>query len=90
MHIQTGEILGKNESGEIRIKGPHVMKGYYGNEQATADAFDEDGWLCTGDVGYYDADGDFFIVDRIKDFIKYKSSQVTCHNCCRNSRIRVF
>lgn len=52
------------------------MKGYYNNNEETQKAIDEDGWLHTGDVGYYDKDGDFFIVDRIKDLIKYKGFQV--------------
>ena len=52
------------------------MKGYFGNEKATAAAFDKDGWLRTGDLGYYDEEGDFFIVDRVKELIKYKGYQV--------------
>ena len=52
------------------------MKGYLNNAEATANAIDADGWLHTGDVGYADADGFFFIVDRLKEFIKYKAYQV--------------
>lgn len=52
------------------------MKGYYGNEKATAETLDKNGWLRSGDIGYYDEDGDFFIVDRAKELIKYKSFQV--------------
>ena len=56
------------EYGEIVIKGPNVMKGYYNNPQATAETI-VDGWLRTGDMGYMDDDGYFFIVDRKKDMI---------------------
>jgi len=57
------------ERGEICIKGPNVMKGYWKNAQATADVMTADGFLRTGDVGYMDADGFVFIVDRIKDML---------------------
>jgi long-chain acyl-CoA synthetase len=57
------------ERGEICIKGPNVMKGYWHNPQATADVMTADGYLRTGDVAYMDADGYVFIVDRIKDML---------------------
>lgn len=53
-----------------------VMKGYYKNPQATKETFTEDGWLKSGDLGYYDEDKYFFIVDRLKELIKYKGYQV--------------
>lgn len=68
--METGENLGRNGIGEIYIRGPLVMKGYYGNEKATAVAIDADGWLRSGDIGYYDDDGDLFIVDRAKEIMK--------------------
>ncbi|XP_022817593.1 4-coumarate--CoA ligase 1-like [Spodoptera litura] len=74
--IDTRKRLGPNENGEICLKGPLIMKGYYGNAEATRDVFDEEGYLKTGDVGYYDKDGCFFIVDRLKELIKYKGHQV--------------
>lgn len=77
VHPETRKTLGKNEVGEICIKGPAVMKGYFGNEKATDETIDCDGWLHSGDLGYYDDDGDFFIVDRLKELIKYKSYQVS-------------
>lgn len=52
------------------------MKGYIGDESATKQAIDKDKWLHTGDVAYYDEDGFFFIVDRLKELIKYKAFQV--------------
>lgn len=52
------------------------MKGYYNDEKSTKATIDKDGWLHTGDVGYYDEDGYFYIVDRIKELIKYKGYQV--------------
>ena len=56
-------------TGEIVIQGPHVMRGYYKNDQATAEAFTPDGWLRTGDLGHRDADGFFFVTGRIKELI---------------------
>lgn len=55
--------------GEIAIRGPNVMRGYYKNPQATAQAFTPDGWLRTGDLGHRDADGFFFVTGRIKELI---------------------
>ena len=73
---ETGEDLGIDEDGEIWIRGPQVMKGYLNNPEATALAIDEEGWLRTGDIGHVDADDHFFIVDRLKELIKYKGFQI--------------
>ena len=62
--------------GELWIRGPQVMKGYLNNEEATASTIDSDGWLHTGDVAHFDSDGHIYIVDRIKELIKYKGFQV--------------
>ncbi|MEU9549442.1 4-coumarate--CoA ligase family protein [Streptomyces werraensis] len=71
-----GKDLGPGESGEILIRGPQVMKGYLGRPDATAAMIDGDGWLHTGDVGHVDDDGWLFVVDRVKELIKYKGFQV--------------
>lgn len=57
------------EPGELMIRGPIVMLGYFGNPEATAEAIEPDGWLHTGDVATRDATGHFFVVDRRKDMI---------------------
>ncbi|MFI8832432.1 4-coumarate--CoA ligase family protein [Streptomyces afghaniensis] len=71
-----GKDLPAGESGEILIRGPQVMKGYLGRPDATAAMIDTDGWLHTGDVGHVDTDGWLFVVDRVKELIKYKGFQV--------------
>ncbi|XP_075233966.1 uncharacterized protein LOC142331766 [Lycorma delicatula] len=75
--LTTGENLPPHKSGELWVKGPQVMAGYLKNEKATKETIDEDGWLHTGDVAYYDEDGYFYIVDRTKELIKVKGNQVS-------------
>jgi long-chain acyl-CoA synthetase len=71
----AGEEVADGELGEILIKGPNVMKGYFGNPAATAEAI-HDGWLHSGDIGYRDADGYYFLVDRVKDMINVSGFKV--------------
>jgi len=72
----SGEELGPNQEGELWVRGPQVMMGYLNNLEATARTIDDEQWLHTGDIGYADEDGHFFIVDRMKELIKYKGFQV--------------
>ena len=71
-----GEDQGVGGEGELWVRGPQVMKGYFGNASATDATIDSEGWLHTGDVGVFDEDGHLRIVDRVKELIKYKGFQV--------------
>jgi fatty-acyl-CoA synthase len=64
-----GQSLANGERGEICVKGPNVMKGYWNRPEATDEAIDKNGWFHTGDVGYFDEDNFLFICDRIKDMV---------------------
>ncbi|XP_011143611.1 4-coumarate--CoA ligase 2 [Harpegnathos saltator] len=70
------DVSGPGQTGELWIRGPHVMKGYLNNEVATKETLTEDKWLKTGDIAYYDEDYDFYITDRLKELIKVKGFQV--------------
>lgn len=73
---EKGEELGDDQEGELLFRGPSIMKGYYNNPKANAEVF-VDGWMRTGDVGKYNSkSNEFFILDRIKELIKYKGYQV--------------
>ena len=76
LDLETGESLGPRMEGEICVRGPQIMKGYLNNPEATASTIDAEGWLHTGDIGHVDEDGQFYIVDRLKELIKYKGFQV--------------
>ncbi|ABK48615.1 MULTISPECIES: long-chain-fatty-acid--CoA ligase FadD [Shewanella] len=65
----AGNVLPQGETGELFGKGPQIMKGYWQRPEETAKVIDKDGWLATGDIGYMDEQGFFYIVDRKKDMI---------------------
>lgn len=66
--LENGEEAPKGEAGELCVKGPQVMQGYYNRPEATAECL-KDGWFATGDIATYDDEGFFYIVDRKKDMI---------------------
>jgi long-chain acyl-CoA synthetase len=70
--------VGVGETGEVLIRGPIVVQGYWGKPEATAAAITEDGWLRTGDLGHLDEDGYLFITDRAKDMIIRGGENVYC------------
>jgi len=74
--VETHEDVDTGERGEIWIRGPQVMKGYLNRPDATAETIDEEGWLRTGDVAKIDEEERVYIVDRVKELIKYKGHQV--------------
>ncbi|XP_078043387.1 luciferin 4-monooxygenase-like [Augochlora pura] len=74
--VQTGECLGPNRQGELWAKTHNVMSGYYKNPTATAEILDKDGWIHTGDLAYYNDEGEIYIVDRLKEIIKYRGHQI--------------
>ena len=70
------DLMPVGERGEVWIKGPQIMKGYLNQAEETADTL-RDGWLRTGDVGYMDDQGHFFLVDRLKDLIPVSYTHLT-------------
>jgi acyl-CoA synthetase (AMP-forming)/AMP-acid ligase II len=74
--VVSGDEVDCGKEGELLIRGPQIMKGYLNRPEETAACLDPDGWYHTGDVGFVDGDGYFFIVDRTKELIKYKGMQV--------------
>ncbi|XP_002409271.4 4-coumarate--CoA ligase 1 [Ixodes scapularis] len=74
--INTGTTLGPFEHGEIRVQSKSAMKSYYKKPQATAEVLGQDGWIKTGDLGYYDKEGHLYFVERLKEMIKCMDNQV--------------
>ncbi|XP_016768747.1 4-coumarate--CoA ligase 1 isoform X3 [Apis mellifera] len=75
--IETGKTLGPNQTGELCAKTWTMMTGYHKNCEATKNIFDKNGWLHSGDLAYYNENGEVFIVDRLKEIIKYKGYQIS-------------
>jgi acyl-CoA synthetase (AMP-forming)/AMP-acid ligase II len=73
---ETGKDVAMGERGELWVRGPNVMKGYRNNVKATQETIDSEGWLHTGDIAVVDEHQNFYIVDRLKELIKYKGFQV--------------
>lgn len=74
--IDSLKPLGVGETGEIWLRGPSIMRGYWNQSAATSDILVGDGWMRTGDIGYFDSDQRVYLVDRLKELIKYKARQV--------------
>ena len=74
--IGTEEEVPMGEIGELMVRGPQVMKGYWNNPKETAACLNPDGWLHTGDIGRFDDEGYLYLIERMKEMIKYKGYQV--------------
>lgn len=76
LSVDDDRELGPGETGELLIRGPQIMRGYWNRPEDTAETITQDGWLRTGDIGQFDDEGYVYIVDRKKELIKYKGYQV--------------
>lgn len=74
--IDSHKPLGPGKCGEVWLRGPNMMKGYWSQPTATTETLLADGWMRTGDIGYFDSDQCVYLVDRLKELIKYNAYQV--------------
>lgn len=72
-----GRRQGPNVDGELYVKTTFRFLGYWGDDMATAETVDKDGWLHTGDIGHFDENGFLYVVDRKKDILKYRNYQIS-------------
>ncbi|KAK5640634.1 hypothetical protein RI129_011445 [Pyrocoelia pectoralis] len=72
--METGKVLGPNQQGELRVKATFQCKGYF--NQDSSEMFDSEGFLKTGDLGYYNEENCFFITNRIKESFKYQGNHI--------------
>lgn len=85
----TKETLGPNKAGEIYMRCSRIMKGYVNNVSETKNDIDEDGFLHTGDLGYFDEEGYLFLIGRIKEVIKYKGFQVCTYTYYYHTKVEL-
>lgn len=83
--VKSKKSLGPNAIGELCVKSIGLMKCYVGNPETTKEAIDDEGWLHTGDLGYYDDNEFLYVVDRIKDVIYIMG----CEHVSQNKRIKI-
>ncbi|XP_046606172.1 luciferin 4-monooxygenase-like isoform X1 [Neodiprion virginianus] len=72
----SGRILGTGEKGELLLRTAFMINSYYKNPEATAKIIDKEGWIHSGDLGYYDENGNIFVIDRMKELIKYHDHHI--------------
>ncbi|XP_046734569.1 4-coumarate--CoA ligase 1-like [Diprion similis] len=72
----SGRVLGARKKGELLLRTDFMMHSYYKNLEDTAKLIDEEGWIHSGDIGYYDENGNIFVIDRMKELVKYHDHHI--------------